>query len=201
MKSSRQRFFLAGCALLLAGAAAGEPLNYDYVYFSHQQVDQDNNQETENDAYGGYWEFTQRLHMLASYGDGGFYAAAGGGNVDSRALRLGLGAHWLLGEDTMIAPELAVIRAEYDVPGSWMTPDAGYSYSDTGYGAIVDLRHRLAPRLELLGSARYTRVFDGSQTQFVAGPIFHLNEHIALGALYQSQEGDTGWELTIRWYY
>lgn len=186
--------------LLFACAASAETLNYDYVYASHQESEQDNQSTAENDVYGGYWSFTERLHLFGSYGDAGAYAA-GPANVETLALRLGVGSHWMIGANTMIAPEIAVVRAEYDIPMGAAGWYSGATARDTGYSAILDLRHRLAPWVEVIGSARYTDVFDNANTQFVAGPVFHLNKYFAIGALYETTEGNAGWELTVRWYY
>lgn len=191
---------LLGLLLALSTPLAAETLDYDYVYGSHQETD-NGEQSSENDTLGGYWSFTERMHLFVSYGDAGFYAAGPDNNWESLAARLGAGTHWMLGENTMIAPELALVRVEYEVPDGAASPYAGATRTDTGYSAILELRHRFAPWLEVIGSGRYTKVFDNGSSQFIAGPVFHLNKHFAMGALYQTREGDAGWELTVRWYY
>jgi hypothetical protein len=185
---------IAAAALLMSvvGAAANaEPLSYDYAYLSHQQTHVDG-QSFRNDALGAYYQFGTNWHVFGSFGNAGSY-----GNPawkDSRALRLGAGGHWLLNDDTMIAVEGAVIRAQFD------QPRVGTA-RDTGGSAIIELRHRFAPWMEAIASASRTDVLGRRTSEFVAGPVFHLNRTFALGAFYRRIESNSGFEVTLRTYY
>jgi hypothetical protein len=122
-------------SLLLAGligSAGAERLSYDYAYLSHQD-DRVNGQNFTNDTFGVYYEFGRHWHVFGSYGNAGSY-----GNPawkDSRAARIGLGGHWLLGDDTMIAVEAVGVHAQFDKPGVG-------TIRDTGESGIVEVRHR-----------------------------------------------------------
>ncbi len=178
-------------AVLAATSARAEPLSYDYAYLSHRRSQVDG-QNFGNDTIGGYMEIGRRFHLLASYGNAGAY-----GNPawkDSRATRFGVGGHLLFGEDTMIALEAVAVRARFE------SPVLG-TVSDTGMSAIFEIRHRLAPWVELIGSASHSDVLGRQTSEFVAGPVFHVNPTIAIGAFYRRMEQSSGFELTARTYY
>jgi len=182
-------------ALLVMGlfgvSAGAEPLSYDYAYLSHQQTHV-NGQSFRNDAVGAYYEIGANFHVFGSFGNAGSY-----GNPawkDSRALRGGAGGHWLLDDDTMIAVEGAVIRAQFDKP-------LVGTVRDTGGSAIFEVRHRFAPWMEAIMSASHTEVLGRRTDEFVAGPVFHLNRTFAIGAFYRHVEGSSGFEVTARTYY
>lgn len=179
---------LAACGSAVVQA---EPLNYDYGYLSRQKMHVDG-ESFSNDTLGAYKELGERLHVFGSYGNAGAY-----GNPawkHSRALRIGLGGHWLLGADTMIALEGAVVRARFDRP-------TGQTVRDTGAVAIVELRHRFAPWVEAIASASRSDVLGRQEHEFVAGPVFHVNSILALGALYRRTGDSSGFDLTLRTYY
>lgn len=187
-------------AAVLPGTVLAEPLNYDYIYLSNVDTESDGGDGSEGEAFGGFWSFADTLHVFASYDDSGFYAGANPAwDYDLQALRAGLGGHYLLGERTMIAPAISVIRAEGDVMApSWASPR---ELKDTGYGFQLDLRHALTDRFELTAGGRYTNLLDDSSTELVGGLLFHAADWIALGALYHDREEETATELTVRWYF
>lgn len=180
--------------LLIVAAAApasADPLSYDYVYLSHQQAHVDG-RSFGNDTLGGYIEVGAHLHLFGSLGNAGAYGNPAWKN--SRAVRIGTGGHWLLDDDTLIAVEGALLRAQFD--------DAlRGTVRDTGASAIVEFRHRFAPWCEAIASAAFSDVLDHRTTEFVAGPVFHLNRRIALGAFYRRTDGGSGLEITARTYY
>ena len=175
-------------ACLSAGA---EPLSYDYAYLSHQQ-DHVDGRSFGNDTFGAYYEIGGHFHLFGSYGNAGSY-----GNPawkDSRAARVGAGGHWLIDDDTMIAVEGAVVRAQFDKP-------AVGTVRDTGASEIVEIRHRFAPWVEAIASGSHSDVLDHRSNEFVLGPVFHLNRTFALGAFYRHTDGSSGFEVTVRTYY
>lgn len=175
----------------LSAPASAEPLSYDYAYLSRQQQHVDG-QSFRNDTVGAYYEIGARFHLFGSYGDAGAY-----GNPawkDSRALRFGAGGHWLFGDDTMIALEGALVRAQFDSP-------ALGTVRDTGASAIFEIRHRFAPWVEAIVSASHSDVLGHRTDEFVAGPVFHLNPTLAIGAFYRRIDDSSGFEITARTYY
>jgi|GEM_PF-5793735 len=183
--------FLAVSGLFVAAAARAEPLSYDYAYLSHQK-DHVNGEAFANDTFGAYYQFGGNWHVFGSYGNAGSY-----GNPawkDSRAARVGLGGHWLIGEDTMIAAEGAVVHAQFE------KPSVG-TVRDTGGSAIFEIRHRFAPWCEGIASASHSDVLGHRTDEFVAGPVFHLNRIFALGAFYRRMDNSSGFEVTFRTYY
>lgn len=185
---------------LLPGAALAEPLNYDYIYLSNSETETDGGGESEGDAFGGFWSFADTLHVFASWDDSGSYAGANPAwDYDLKTLRAGIGGHYLIGERTMIAPAVAVIRAEGDVmAASWTSPR---ELKDTGYGVQLDLRHAVSDWFELTAGGRYSDVLDNSSTELVGGLVFHPTDWLALGALYHEREEAASTELTVRWYF
>lgn len=194
------RALLATLALLPLAVAA-EPLNYDYLYLSSNDTKTDDGSETSGDVFGGFWSFTDTLHVFASYDDAGAYAGDmnPAWDYDTRTLRAGVGGHYLLGKRTMIAPAIAILRAEAEVTSPLWT--SAREYSDTGYGAQLDLRHAVTNWFELTAGARYTQVFDNDATELVGGIVFHPTSWLALGALYHERDEANSTELTVRWYY
>ncbi len=182
---------LASTALVPSGAVRAEPLNYDYAYLSHQQVHVDG-ESFRNSTLGAYYELGKHLHVFGSYGDAGAYGNPAWKN--SRALRAGLGARVNLGDDTLIALEGAVVCARFDRP-------TGERVEDTGVAAIAEIRHRFLPWMEGIASISRSDVLGRRSGEFVAGPVFHVNDLLALGALYRRNEGHSGVEVTARWYY
>lgn len=178
-------------AASVSASAMAEPLSYDYTYLSHQQTHVDG-QSFRNDTLGGYYELGARAHLFGSYGNAGAYGNPAWKN--SRAARFGAGGHWLIGEDTMIAVESALMRAQFDKPGVG-------TVRDTGASAIVEFRHRFAPWAEAIASASRSEVLGRRTSEFVAGPVFHLNRTFAVGAFYRRSEGSSGFEVTARTYY
>lgn len=182
---------LAVAGLLVGASACAEPLSYDYAYLSHQK-DHVDGQAFGNDTLGAYYQFGKNWHVFGSYGNAGSY-----GNPawkDSRAARIGLGGHWLLGDDTMIAAEGAMVRAQFE------KPSVG-TVRDTGASAIFEIRHRFATWCEAIASASHSDVLGHRTDEFVAGPVFHLNRIFAVGAFYRRMESSSGFEITARTYY
>lgn len=178
-------------ALACVMPAFAEPLIYDYAYLSHQRVDTDNGSAS-NDVIGMHHELGEHLHVFGSLGDAGAY-----GNPlwrDSRALRIGLGGRRMFGENTLVAFKAAWVRAQFDRP-------SGETVKDDGTSLILEVRHRFAPWLEVIGSGSRSNVLGWQTTEYVAGPVFHVNRRVALGALYRRMEGNSGIEATVRWYY
>ncbi|MEP7043467.1 MAG: hypothetical protein ABI843_10420 [Dokdonella sp.] len=176
---------------MFGALASAEPLSYDYAYLSHQQTHVDG-QSFRNDSLGAYYQMGANFHLFGSFGNAGSYGNAAWKN--SRAVRGGAGGHWLLGDDTMIAVEGAVMRAQFD------KPFVG-TVRDTGGSVIFEVRHRVAPWMEAIASTSHTDVLGRRTNEFVAGPVFHLNRTFALGAFYRHTEGSSGFEVTARTYY
>lgn len=192
--------FIVLAAALAPLALQAEPLDYDYIYLSDH--DADSGAVDDGEAFGGFWTFAETLHVFGSYDDTGAYGGAGENpawDYDTRALRVGVGGHYRIGERTMIAPAIAVLRAEMDVMApAWTAPR---EFSDTGYGLQLDLRHALTNRFELAAGARYTDVLDNDSSELVGGIVFHATDWLALGALYHDREGEGATEMTVRWYF
>ena len=193
MEMGNHMRMLMSCLAALAWTAAAhaEPLSYDYAYLSHQEVDTENGRAN-NDVFGMHYELGKHLHVFGSYGDAGAY-----GNPswkDSRALRLGLAGRRLFGENTMLAFKAAVVRAQFDRP-------TGETVKDDGTSLILEVRHRFKPWLEAIASGSRNDVLGWKTTEYVAGPVFHVHQRVALGALYRRIEGNAGFEATLRWYY
>lgn len=186
------RIAAALLVVALANApASADPLSYDYVYLSHQQ-DHVDGRSFKNDTFGAYKEIGAHFHLFGSLGNAGAYGNPAWKN--SRAVRIGAGGRVLLDDDTLIAFEEAVVRAQFDHPSRG-------TVRDTGFSSIFEIRHRFAPWLEAIASASYSDVLGRRTGEFVAGPVFHLNRHIALGAFYRRTDGSSGLEITARTYY
>lgn len=184
---------------LLALPAAAEPLSYDYVYLSSSDAQSDGNQDSGGEAFGGFWEFADTLHLFGSWDDGA-YSTAGGDpswQYETRSLRAGVGGHYLLGSRFMLAPSVAVIRAEREVTA----PDWTREYTDTGYAVQLDARYAVTNWFELMAGSRSSRVFDASDTEFVGGVVFHPTDWLAVGASYRESDVQHGTELVLKWYY
>jgi hypothetical protein len=186
------RHVAAGMILaVVAVSANAEPLSYDYAYLS-QQKDHVDGQSFSNDTLGAYYQFGKNWHVFGSYGNAGSY-----GNPawkDSRAARAGVGGHWLLDEDTMIAAEGAIVHAQFDKP-------LVGTVRDTGASAIFEVRHRFAPWFEGIASGSHTDVLGHRTDEFVAGPVFHLTRIFAIGAFFRHTQNSSGFEITARTYY
>jgi hypothetical protein len=186
------RLAAALLVLALVGAPANaDPLSYDYAYLSHQS-DHVDGQSFSNDTLGAYYEIGKNFHLFGSYGNAGSYGNPAWKN--SRAARIGAGGHWLLDDDTMIAVEGAVVRAQFEKP-------LVGTMRDTGASAIFEIRHRFAAWMEAIASASHSDVLGRRTDEFVAGPVFHLNHTIALGAFYRRTDNSSGFEITARTYY
>lgn len=188
--------------VLLSPAApcGAEPLNYDYVYLSTNDTESDNGAENSGETLGGFWSFADTLHLFGSIDDAGAYTGLAQNpawDYDTKTIRAGIGGHWLLGKQTMLAPSIAVLRSEVEVSAASFTR----KYTDTGYGAQLDVRHALTNWFELTAGARYTHLFDEGTTELVGGVLFHPTNWLALGALYHEREEAASTELTVRWYY
>lgn len=186
-------------------SASAEPLNYDYVYFSQHDTENDNTGKSkDSDVLGAFWEFTDTMHLIASYDSSGAYASGGLG-ADVETFRFGLGGHFLVSENTMIAPSLYAIRGRAELkdqtgPVPWNYGN-DYTRTDTGYAVGLDLRYRVTNWFELTAGAKRQELFDTSSTDAVGGVVFHATDWLAFGALYHDREDSTGTELTVRWYF
>lgn len=179
-----------------------EPLNYDYIYFSNADTETDAGKQDSGETAGGFWSFTDSMHLFGSYDTAGSYTGSGENpnwNYDTRTVRAGVGAHYLIGTRVMLAPSLSVLRAEREInaPG-WIAPR---EFSDTGFGLQLDLRLAMNDWLELTAGTSSTRVFDETDTQFVGGVLFHATNWLAVGALYHEHDDSHSMELTARFYY
>ncbi len=185
------RLLLAALLLAIGAGAHAEPLNYDYAYLKSGES-HSNGRSFRNDTFGAYYEMGKNLHVFGSVGDGGAY-----GNPawkDSRAVRLGLGGHWMVGSDTMFAIEAAAVRARFRSP-------ARGRVSDTGWTTIAEVRHRFAKDWEAIAAATYTDVLGWQTHEFVVGPVWHINDIFAVGAFYRQMEDSKGFDFTVRTYY
>lgn len=183
---------LLAIALLLAvPAARAEPLNYDYAYLKSGESHV-NGRSFRNDTFGAYAELGTHVHVFGSLGDAGAY-----GNPawkDSRAFRLGVGGHWLVGADSMFAVEVAGVRARFESPVKGTVSDAGWT-------TILEFRQRLAPSWEAIAAASYTDVLGRQTHEWALGPVWHINRIFAFGAFYRRNGGSNGFDLTLRTYY
>lgn len=196
-----KRCWLALSALaLLPAVARAEVLNYDYVYLSRNGMETDGRSRGEGNTVGGFKAFGGSTHVFASLDDGGLYAAANPNwDYDLMTLRVGVGGHYLLGERTMVAPAVAVLRVDGEAMApAWMAPR---ELSGTGHVVQLDLRHAVTDWLELTAAARHTKLLGDSSTELVGGVLFHLNDAFAIGALYHDRDASASTELTVRWYY
>lgn len=190
---------LLGLALLAPLPVAAEPLNYDYVYLSSNNTEgsADNGGETA----GGFWEFAETLHLFGSYDEGGNYSNTGSNpnwDYETRTMRAGVGAHYLLGTRFMLAPSVAVLRSRREI----YIPNSGQmEYSDTGYGMQLDLRYAVSNWLELTAGARSSRIFEDTRSDFVGGIIFHPTDWLAAGIVRHEGDDSAATEFTVRWYY
>lgn len=195
-----KRCWLALSALaLLPGAARSEVLDYDYVYLSRNGMETDGRSGNGN-TMGGFKEFGGYTHVFASLDDGGVYAGANPAwDYDLMTLRVGVGGHYRLGERTMVAPAVALLRVDGEAmaPG-WMAPR---ELDGSGHVVQLDVRHAVTDWLELTAAARHTKLLGHGSTELVGGVLFHLNDAFAFGALYHDRDASTSTELTVRWYY
>lgn len=184
---------------LLALPAAAEPLSYDYIYLSSSDAQGNDSQDRGGEAFGGFWEFAETLHLFGSWDDGAYTPPGNnpGWRYDTRSLRAGIGGHYLLGSRFMLAPSVAVIRAEREITAPGWTRE----YTDTGYSMQLDARYAVSNWLELTAGSRSSRVFDASDTEFVGGIVFHPFDWLALGASYRESDAQHGTELVVKWYY
>ena len=182
---------LSLASLLLAPALCAEPLNYSYGYLRSGEWHVDG-RSFRNDIAGVYIEAGKHVHLFGSLGKGGAYAAPT--LQDARTLRLGIGGHWLLGQDSMIAVEAAAIRASY----RWH--DAG-RMAHLGWSAIVEYRYRFAPAWEAIVTGTRTQLWNWRTQEFAVGPVWHLNDTVAIGAFYRRMDGNSGFDATIRTYF
>jgi len=177
--------------LLAAPAARAEPLNYDYAYLKSGESHV-NGRSFRNDTFGAYAELGANVHVFGSLGGAGAYGNAAW--KDSRAFRLGVGGHWLVGADSMFAVEVAGVRARFESP-------AKVTVRDTGWTTIMEFRQRLAPSCEAIVAASYTDVLGRRTREWTLGPVWHINHVFALGAFYRRNAGSNGFDLTLRTYY
>ncbi len=180
-----------GVLLLCATGVHAEPLNYDYAYLKSGESHV-NGRSFRNDTFGAYYEVGQHGHLFGSYGDAGAYGNPGW--KDSRALRLGVGGHWLVSQNGMLAVEVAGIRAQFESP-------ARGKVRDTGWSTIVEYRYRFAPAWEAIATGTYTDVLGWQTSEFALGSVWHITEMFAVGAFYRRLDGNNGFDFTFRTYY
>lgn len=186
------RGWLLGLTILLvAPALRAEPLNYSYGYLRSGEWHVDG-RSFRNDVVGVYVETGPHVHLFGSLGKGGAYADPT--LQDARTLRLGIGGHWLLGQDSMIAVEAAAIRARY----LW---DGNEEMAHLGWSAIVEYRYRFLPRWEVILTGTRTELWDWRTQEFAIGPVWHINDTIAIGAFYRHMDGHNGFDASIRTYF
>lgn len=184
---------LITCLLLSAAfPLAAEPLNYDYAYVTRESTDVDG-KTTDSDTIGLYYEGGATWHVFGSYGDSGSYAP-GQGDVSTDLVRLGGGAMLMFGDRLMFSPQVAWLRGEVTWP-------EGSSYTDHGFTVLGDVRYLLVDDLELVGGVHYSDLFGSSGTTVTGGAIYHFNDLIAAGALYNRTDDGDGFGLTVRVYY
>jgi hypothetical protein len=193
------RRLLLIAALLAPGLAMADAptyddvLNYDYVYLSR------NSGSDGHGAAGGYKSFGH-AHVFASVDDTAFYAGSHANwNYDLRTWRVGGGAHYLVGESTMIAPAFSAFHSAGHVQAPWWPAARGLS--GDGYIAEVDLRHAMNLHVELVAAARRTQFKGDRWNEFVGGVMFHANADWAFGALYHRRDQRSSSEVTLRYYY
>lgn len=182
---------LAACGLWSAGALHAEPLNYSYGYLKSGEW-HINGRSFRNDTLGAYIETGKHVHLFGSVGNGGSYT---GPTLDgSRTLRLGIGGHWLLGQDSMIAVEAAALRTSY----RWRNQGR---MAHLGWSAILEYRYRFAPSWEFVATGTRTELWNWRTQEFALGPVWHVNDTLAVGAFYRRMDGHNGFDVTIRTYY
>lgn len=187
-------------------SASAEPLNYDYVYLSNHDIEKDDSGKSDSsDVLGAFWEFTDTLHATVSYDSAGAYASSFASPAEVNTYRFGVGGHYLLNDNLMIAPAVYAVRGEAQLRDRSGTPppgwDSNFELADTGYAVGLDLRYMLNPQFELTAGAKRTSLFDNDNSEAVGGVLYHPTDWLALGALYHDREDSTSTELTVRWYF
>ncbi|MDX1442804.1 MAG: hypothetical protein R3270_03385 [Gammaproteobacteria bacterium] len=199
--------FLAGL-LLAAMPVAAEPLNYDYIYLSSGRIEPEQGESRNASAFGAFYSFANNFHGFIGVDDGGAYAASAPADADIRNWRIGAGGHFLVSENVMLAPAAALLRGtvEYraciplgpNLPAcSWTDMEA----SDTGYVVQLDARWNFAERWEVIGGLHRSELFEESETEIVAGILWHPTDWLALGAMAKDRDTSSIAELTGRWYF
>lgn len=189
----RIQYFPVFCLLLTAVApAAAEPLNYDYAYVTRESSDADGT-ESDSDTIGLFHEVAADWHVFGSIGDSGTYAPAQG-NISTEVARLGGGGMLMLGDRLMFSPQVAWLRGEMEWPD-------GRSRTDDGFAVLADVRYLLIDSVELVGGVHHAELLDSSTTTVNGGALYHFNDLIAAGALYNRTDDGDGFGLTVRVYY
>lgn len=181
------------CLLLTAVApVAAEPLNYDYAYVTRESSDVDGT-ESDSDTIGLFHEVATDWHVFGSIGDSGTYAPARG-DVSTEVARLGTGGILMIGDRLMVSPQVAWLRGEMEWPD-------GRSRTDNGFAVLADVRYLLIDSVELVGGVHHAELLDSSKTTVNGGALYHFNDLLAAGALYNRTDEGDGFGLTVRVYY
>ena len=195
------RSILLATLLLLACAATAtqaEPLNYDYIYLSSGRIEPEQGESRNATAFGAFYSFTDNFHGFIGVDDGGAYAGNVPANADIRNWRIGGGGHFFVSEKLIVAPTVALLRGE--VKYAWM-PGMDREYTDRGYALQVDARWNFVDRWEMIGGLHHSELFSQSETEIVAGILWHPTDWLALGAIAKNRETASLAELSGRWYF
>lgn len=210
----KRTFALLSCMLASFSASAGAPFSYDYVDIFYNKttidkalgiinfVDPYYFVDGEGDAFGlsaaksfgGSWFLAGdvRHRVVDPEYDGGI-----GLKLEQRVVSIDVGNHWSIGASTDFTVRLGAVHVDdsvSDVNGS------RYVASETGFRALVGLRHAVGDAFELHVAAGTTRLdqslghyqgyTDASRVLAEAGVRYRLSDRWSLG-LSGSLDGDT----------
>jgi hypothetical protein len=178
---------LAIAALAPLSGAAAQTLDYTYVEAAYLNTDIDLGPVTlHGDGLGvtGSLALGEKYYVFADYDGSSFNRG-----VDTSGYDLGVGRRWPLQTKLDAFADLAYVHARVETRFG--------NADDDGFGVDVGLRSRVSEKIELQGAISYVDL-SGSETSLLLGGRYFLTNAVAVGAGYDINNDDGGWNVTIR---
>jgi hypothetical protein len=181
---------IIGFGLIITGASAQEksPFSYNSISAGYQSgtinLSTGTNWNTTGFSFGGTAAINDSMFLGGSLANG--TAKRNGVSVDQNAYSFGLGGHTALSNQTDLVGSASYISSRASI--------YGYSYTVTGLGFDLGLRHALTEKLEINGGVGLT-ILGSDRTQTSSANIglrYKLADKFSIGVNYTGSNSDGG---------
>ena len=155
-------------------SAQAADFNYNYVEGSLQDIDI-NGIDSESATISGSFDITSNINLIGGYSAEQISTPAGFSDIDADTLKLGLGYHAPVGDNTDLTASFTAIRIDMD-----------FVDSDTGYGIGIGLRHQINDVIEIGARADYVDIYEADDTTLEINSRFAVSDSVSLGLTYST---------------
>ncbi|MCC5879259.1 MAG: porin family protein [Idiomarina sp.] len=168
--------------------------SFNFVQAGYQSYDMGTiSGDLDGFALRGSFEFTEQLFATLDYEDlsGSNWNDGFGASSDTRELYLNLGYQFYQQGSTSLYATAGLawyeFKANYNFAG---LPESSFSDDDTGFNALIGVRHRFTEYLEVDASVRHVDIGGDSEQIFSLSGRYYINPRFSIDARYTRIDSD-----------